>query len=162
MDKVRIIIRRILIILLVIWMVLVFGLSNQNGEESGNLSRMVANFLAGGDTVKAETLEPIVRKVAHMTEYAIGGMLFYGITLTYPEGTRKKKIILSFAFVILYAASDELHQLYISDRSGNIKDVFIDTCGGALGIFAVYILEATIAAMDRKVQEDLKNPKLNK
>ena len=40
--------------------------------------------------------------------------------------------------------------------------MFIDACGGALGIFAVYILEATIAAMDRKVQEDLKNPKLNK
>lgn len=157
MDKVRITIRRILLVLLVIWMVVVFGLSNQNGEESGNLSRAVANFLAGGDTIKAEQLEPLVRKVAHMTEYAIGGMLFYGITLTYPDGIRKKKIVLSLAFVILYAATDELHQLFINSRNGCVTDVIIDTVGGVLGIFSVYIVEATIKTMDRKVQENLSN-----
>ena len=81
MNKIRIMIRRILIVLLVIWMIAVFCLSNQNGSDSGNLSRTIANFFAHGDTVKAEVLEPLIRKVAHMTEYAVGAMIFYGITI---------------------------------------------------------------------------------
>ena len=157
MDEVRITIRRILLILLVIWMIAVFMLSHQTGEASGNLSRMVANFLTGGDTVKAEHLEPIVRKVAHMTEYAIGGMLFFGITLTFPNNSLRKNIILSLLFIILYAISDELHQTFINNRSGNVKDVFIDTCGGALGILAVFFIQLSILAMDKRIQDDLKN-----
>jgi VanZ family protein len=159
MDKVRIVFRRILIVMLVIWMISVFGLSNQNGEASGNLSMKVANFFAHGDTVEAENIEPIIRKVAHMTEYAVGGMIFYGITLTYPKLTTKKRVFISVIFAVLYASSDEVHQLYISERNGSIKDVIIDTCGALLGIGGVYIIQNTIRLMDNKVQESLKNNK---
>lgn len=160
MDKIRKIIRKILIVLLVIWMIAVFCLSNQQGEDSGNLSRIVANFFAHGDTVKAESLEPLIRKVAHMTEYAVGAMIFYGITITYPEMSRKKRLILTFAYIILYAASDEFHQLFIDERNGSVVDVFIDTFGAALGIIGMLIIEFTIITMDNKVKEDLKKQKI--
>ena len=141
-------------------MVVVFGLSNQNGEESGGLSRKVANFFAKGDTVQAERLEPMIRKVAHMTEYAAGGMIFYGILLTYPNSSRRKKVIMSLAFVIFYASTDEIHQLFINARNGSVVDVCIDTFGGILGICAMFIIETAIFTIDKRVQEDLKNPKL--
>lgn len=73
MDKIRLVVRKILMVLLVLWMIVVFCLSNQSGSESSNLSRKVANFFANGDTVKAEKMEPVVRKAAHMSEYAVGG-----------------------------------------------------------------------------------------
>ena len=38
----------------------------------------------------------------------------------------------------LYAASDELHQLFIPGRSGEVRDVLIDTSGGAVGAM-IYI-----------------------
>lgn len=160
MEDLKIKLRKVLIVLLVVWMIVVFGLSNQNGEQSGGLSRKVANFFARGDTVQAERLEPIIRKVAHMTEYATGGMIFYGILLTYPKSSRRKKVILSLAFVILYASTDEIHQLFISERSGSVKDVFIDTFGGVLGIFAMFIIETAIFTIDKRVKEDLANPKI--
>lgn len=159
MDKIRRMIRKILIALLVIWMIAVFCLSNQNGSESGNLSRIIANFFAHGDTVQAEALEPLIRKVAHMTEYAVGAMIFYGITLTYPKMSRKKRLILTFVYIILYAASDEAHQLFIDERNGSVVDVFIDTFGAALGIIGMLVIETTIIMMDNKVKENLKNLK---
>ena len=137
MEKLKEGLRKFLIGLLVVWMVVVFGLSNQNGEESGGLSRKVANFFAKGDTVQAERLEPMIRKVAHMTEYAAGGMIFYGILLTYPNSSRRKKVIMSLAFVIFYASTDEIHQLFVIGRSGEIRDVILDSCGSFIGIILV-------------------------
>ena len=160
MEKLKEGLRKFLIGLLVVWMVVVFGLSNQNGEESGGLSRKVANFFSKGDTVQAERLEPMIRKVAHMTEYAAGGMIFYGILLTYPNSSRRKKVIMSLAFVIFYASTDEIHQLFINARNGSVVDVCIDTFGGILGICAMFIIETAIFTIDKRVQEDLKNPKL--
>ncbi len=160
MENLKLGLRKVLIVLLVIWMIVVFMLSHQNGEESGGLSRKVANIFARGDTVQAERLEPMIRKVAHMTEYAAGGMIFYGILLTYPKSSRRKKVILSLAFVIFYASTDETHQLFIDARSGSIKDVFIDTFGGILGICAMFIIETAIFTIDKRVKEDLANPKI--
>jgi len=162
MEKLRLVLRKILIVILVIWMIVVFGLSNQTGEDSGGLSRKVANFFARNDTVQAEKIEPMIRKIAHMTEYAVGGMLFYGIMLTYPENSRKKRIIASLVFVILYACSDELHQTFVNARNGSFLDVCIDTFGGSLGILGMFIIECSIIAMDNKVKEDMQNIKIDK
>ena len=162
MEKIRLVMRKILLVLLIVWMVGVFCLSHQNGENSGNLSRTIAMFFAGGDAETAENIEPVVRKVAHMTEYAVGAMLFYGLMLTYPKYTRKSRVLMTLGFIVFYAASDEIHQLFINSRNGSVGDVLIDTFGGAIGIGAMYVIEATITAMDNKVQEDLQNPKLRK
>ena len=162
MEKIILKVRKILVVLLIIWMIAVFCLSHQDGSDSGNLSRAIANFFANGDTEVATTLEPVVRKVAHMTEYAMGAMIFYGILLTYPKYTTKQRIILALGFIILYAISDEFHQSFINSRNGSAWDVCIDTFGGAMGIGAVYIIEKTIIAMDNKVKEDLAEPKLSK
>lgn len=162
MEKMRVKIRKVLIILLVIWMVCVFALSHQNGEQSGGLSRKVAIFMAHGNAEQAERLEPVIRKAAHITEYAAGGMIFYGILCTYPGKNRNFKAVLSVAFVAFYAGTDELHQSFIDARNGNVVDVFIDTFGGVLGVFAVFIIETAITAIDKRVQEDLKNPKITK
>lgn len=162
MEKIKLMVRKVLIVLLIIWMVAVFCLSHQEGSDSGKLSRAIANFFANGDTVAAEKLEPVVRKVAHMTEYAIGAMLFYGILLTYPKYTTKQRIILAAIFIILYAASDEFHQSFINSRNGSFWDVCIDTIGGAMGIGAIYITSNAITMMDNKVKQDLAEPKLNR
>jgi len=41
--------------------------------------------------------------------------------------------------VLLYACSDEFHQLFVIGREGSIKDVILDTSGGMMGMLIVYI-----------------------
>lgn len=162
MEKVKLKVRKVLIVLLVFWMIVVFCLSHQSGNSSSNLSIKTANFFADGNTQVAENIEPVVRKVAHMLEYAIGSMLCYGLLLTYPKYSRKARIIIALAFIILYATTDEFHQSFINNRNGTPWDVLIDTFGGAVGIGAVYIIEVAICIMDNKIKEELQNPKLNR
>ena len=61
--------RVIIIILILLWMRLVFGLSGDNGEVSSSLSYRIAKFFTHQDET-ARVLEPIVRKLAHLSEYA--------------------------------------------------------------------------------------------
>ena len=71
----------------------------------------------------------IVRKTAHFTLYFLLG-LFYCSFLKEFDLTNKKLLLYTVLFVFIYACSDEIHQLFISGRSGEVLDVLIDTLGG--------------------------------
>ena len=47
----------------------------------------------------------------------------------------KRIYIITIIFCFLYACSDEIHQLFIPGRSGELLDVLIDTTGGILSSF---------------------------
>ena len=113
-------------------MILIFGLSNQAGDESSSLSRRIAGIFTK-DIDKIQVIEPYIRKIAHLSEYAFGGFLFISLFMTYNFSDRKK-MFLSFGIGVEYAILDEIHQLFIADRSGQITDVLIDSIGMALGI----------------------------
>ena len=48
---------------------------------------------------------------------------------------------------MLYAASDELHQLFISERSSQVLDVLIDTAGSLTGTLVLTLCLALLARM---------------
>lgn len=131
-NKKILITRIVLIILIILWAILVFGMSNQQGEASSGLSRKItALFFKTEEQIGL--VEPYVRKVAHFSEYAIGGILFLSLFLTY-EWSDKRRIITSVLLGIWYAIFDEIHQLFVPERSGNIIDVFIDSLGICFGV----------------------------
>ena len=72
--------------------------------------------------ITRDTLSFIVRKCAHMTEYAILTFLLYKTFVH-----KQNPLIKSFLFTVLYACSDEFHQLFIPGRAGQIRDVCIDS-----------------------------------
>ena len=45
---------------------------------------------------------------------------------------------LILAWVFLSAGADEIHQLFVNGRDGNMMDVLIDTLGGAFGLFVSF------------------------
>lgn len=64
------VLRIIILALIIIWMITVFLLSNQSGNDSGGLSRsLISKFTS--DEKLIDKLEPIVRKIAHLSEYAV-------------------------------------------------------------------------------------------
>jgi len=71
------------------------------------------------------TWDLVLRKAAHMTEFAVLGALLVRAT----GGP-----IVAIAVGIAYAATDELHQHFVSGRNGDPLDVVIDAIGVAAGV----------------------------
>jgi VanZ family protein len=71
------------------------------------------------------TWDFVLRKLAHMTEYAILAVLFLRATGSYAW---------AFALAVTYAATDEFHQLFVRGRHGSPLDVGIDAIGALAGL----------------------------
>ena len=146
------------ILLVIIWMVSVFKLSGEVSEVSGNRSggfissiiRFFNNDISEDKLEKlTESLQPFVRKCAHFCLYAIGGFLIYNLVncifKRYNNKDSYKNCILISIFIgVIYAITDELHQLFVSGRSGELRDVFIDSCGIILGVIMCYAIDKFI------------------
>jgi len=70
--------------------------------------------------------------LAHFSIYFLLGFISSSLLKEF-NFSLKKIIYISLIFCFLYACSDELHQLFISDRYGSINDVFIDFSGAFFG-----------------------------
>lgn len=119
--------------LLIIWMVFIYFMSNQPATISDNQSESVILLLSkfGIDMngIFGQLANFIVRKSAHFLEYMILALLAFNVLIMYFH--INNVLIIGIIFVFLYACSDEIHQLFVPGREGAIRDVIIDTCGGA-------------------------------
>ena len=86
-----------------------------------------------------DSLHIIIRKGAHMSEYALLACTYaYGF---YNNQYRLDKVCLySLSATFFYACTDELHQLFVGGRTGQFTDVLIDTTGGIIAIIIIYII----------------------
>jgi hypothetical protein len=134
------------IILLILWMGVIFSFSNQTGTSSSSLSTTVLTKIAvtiDKDMTEKEIDEFvdkysfIIRKIAHLSVYFILGILAYINLREYMKVT-PALVIYSIIFCFVYASTDEIHQLLVNGRSGNICDVILDTCGATLSIIMLY------------------------
>ena len=127
----------------------IFYFSSQEAAESGKASssviKTVIKVLDLKDNLSEEEVEKlsidltfVVRKTAH---FCIYGLLGFLITLLYLEyGFFGKQLFLnSSVTAFLYAISDEFHQSFVKGRSGEIRDVCIDSIGAMCGALIVII-----------------------
>lgn len=138
-------------ILAMIWMCVIFSFSAQTKEESSVVSeglsyRMVSStgllFHLHIDEEKireiAGAIERFVRKGAHMTEFAILALLLFGWLCRW-QISRLRKAAAATILAVLYACSDEFHQLFVPGRAGSVRDVLVDSAGIVLGM-ALFLL----------------------
>ena len=71
------------------------------------------------------TWDLVLRKIAHMAEYALLGGLLYRAVRHAPAA-----LLIASA----YAVTDEFHQTFVSGRHGSPVDWLIDTAGAAIGV----------------------------
>ena len=151
--------KSIFIVLLVLWMGFIFSMSCENAEKSSNTSgqtirvvlSVVPEFEKQPEEVKVniiEELQFIVRKSAHFIGYMILGILASGLILQYEN--INKKYLLAFLICVIYAISDEIHQLFVPGRSGQVRDVLIDSAGSLLGIIIVMAFEKLLIKINKK------------
>lgn len=124
---------------------LIFSFSNDTGVEStkksdGFIIKVVENVLRKDlSSVEKEKwincLVVPVRKGAHIGVYFVLGILICSFISEFMI-VNYKTIILAIIITFLYACSDEVHQLMIAGRSGQISDVIIDTIGASVGVIS--------------------------
>lgn len=140
----------IICMLLILWMGLIFFFSHQPADDSDKASNGVIEKIIytvqiiSGHEFNDNELEIIsnylvfpIRKLAHFSIYFVLGILFYNLLILYKIDIQSI-FKLSILFCIIYACSDEIHQLFIVGRSGSLRDVLIDALGSLLGIMLSY------------------------
>ena len=149
--------------LVLIWMLIVFMFSNQNGEKSQGTSRKVTNIIVkvlvyNEEISKEETnaltekIDYLIRKIAHYSLYTIGGILIYNYIKTFSINIREK-ILTSILVGIIYAITDELHQYFMDGRSAQIKDIVIDSLGIFTGVLLMYKIKNNLYNKNSKGEE---------
>ncbi|MFV8826431.1 VanZ family protein [Alkalihalobacterium sp. APHAB7] len=122
------------------WMALIFYLSHQPATVSSELSSeitevivQIIEIVAPNTQFEFGNLNHLVRKNAHFFAYLVLGLLtINALRRSGSNGYRSMGVAL--VICILYAISDEVHQLFVPGRSGEVRDVLIDTAGASVGI----------------------------
>ncbi|MHB1314480.1 MAG: VanZ family protein [Christensenellales bacterium] len=154
-------IRILLWSLVALWMAFIFFLSAQSGSESSGLSKKIIesivkflnkDFINMPPEQQASivlNLQFIARKTAHFLAYTILGVLCMCALQKHPQ-KNKARFLSAVLLCAVYAASDELHQLFVPGRSAQVADVGIDTLGALFGISLVCLMVYASAKRRRK------------
>jgi VanZ family protein len=129
-----------------IWMGLIFSASGDSHsyERSSRLIEPLLRWLFPHMLeVQIQAIHYLLRKCAHLTEYAVLAMLLWrGVHKPSKDNLREwswHEVRLVLLTVMLYAATDEFHQRFVLTRTSLVLDVFIDTAGAAAGLLALWI-----------------------
>jgi VanZ family protein len=86
----------------------------------------------------------LVRKAAHVTEYAVlTGLLFRAFRPTITDFWWRAAVALVPA--LLFAPADEFHQSFVPSRTSSPFDVLIDYAGAVLGIIICRVIHLALA-----------------
>lgn len=122
---------KISLLLVILWMIFIFVMSSFDATSSSNQSNFIVDIITSIINIKdIGLLSLIIRKLAHFIEYFILGILVINFITRYD-----KKIIIAILLCIIYATSDEIHQIFIPGRSCQIIDIMIDSLGSIMGIY---------------------------
>lgn len=134
--------RIISLLLTLLWMALIFYMSSQTADDSSDMSsgityKLCLFFVKGFKDMSVDAKAAIVegahnyvRKAAHLSEYTVLGIL---LSSSFASFSVRRGYIFAPLAGILYAATDEIHQLFVPGRSGELRDVCIDSIGVILG-----------------------------
>lgn len=133
-------------ILWISWLLLIFFFSSQSGRASRDLTTTSISVImesvpkeTRNEKNWAEILRKPIRKSAHFLEFLVLGvltfLLFKEMRIPY-----QKQLFYSILFCVLYAMSDEIHQLFVLERTARLLDICIDSAGSITGIVIFYLV----------------------
>lgn len=130
-------------LLCAVMMYVIFRFSSETGEESKQVSEGLLSVII--EYIGNVISHNVLRKIAHFTEYAALGFCMSGAIYFSFE----KCNFVSLIPCAVYALGDEIHQYFVPERACRVFDIFIDTCGSAVGIL-IFLL---IAFLIKKLQK---------
>lgn len=127
--------------LLIIWLYLIFYLSNQSGAissyESNSIIEQILIFLKV-DRNCYELIHNIVREFMHFFEYFILGFIIYINLIEYKV---KDIYLITILTSFIYSVSDEIHQVFVPGRTFEYLDISLDLFGVILSILTIHLIK---------------------
>jgi len=124
---------------LLIWLCVIF-IGSTDLMSAEHTSRFIVPFLLRLKPAMSPqtvwTIVVVVRKCAHVTEYAILALLLWRALRSGSTLRMKTPGLFSAALLgcALFAASDEFHQSFVKSRTPSVRDVLLDVAGALLGL----------------------------
>jgi VanZ family protein len=133
----------------VLWAALIFSASSDAGSSS-HTSRFLRPLLLwlkpGLSDAALDTAIYVIRKASHVTEYAVLTALLWRALRNRQRGRVLpwdwRLAARTFGLIVAYAASDEVHQLFVPTREGRIRDVLYDSAGAAAALLLLWAWDA--------------------
>jgi len=146
----------------------IFFFSEQSGTDSHSVSTQVCEKIANAwaetfwtegthfnRELLAKMLDAPVRKLAHLLIYtALGCGTCIAAHILSSGKVRFYHILLCILAVMLVASFDEYNQFYSGGRGASIGDVWLDTVGGCVGIYLVFMAKDFVRHIKRGITRE--------
>src|SRR5690348_4673372 len=124
-----------------LWMGLIFSLSTasfSSAQTEPFITSLYSHGMPWFAALSVETADLLIRKLAHVSEYFIFGMMVSYVLRKRSGLTTVNQISLAISLGIVYAISDEWHQSFVPSRTASAMDVLLDTVGFICGSSCFY------------------------
>lgn len=140
----------------------IFMFSHQSAEQSSKVSQSVLHEIllrihpGYADMEAIEQISVIaiyhrwIRTAAHFILYMLWGFTLSILLKTYQFG-RKKMSVTVLVSGIIYAVSDEIHQLFAKGRSAQMTDVITDVFGILTGLGCFFAIAVCFSRLRHKL-----------
>ena len=164
-EKQVLLLRILLGVLIVCNMAVIFLFSSQSAKKSAAISQKVTNAVvetvtkdygekpAGEQNAIVRKAHTPIRKLAHMLEFGSLATLSFLFLITW-RGKILWRYAASLGFALVYAATDELHQLFSDGRGARLSDVFIDFSGAFIACTLTLIIVILVRGINKKATGD--------
>lgn len=138
----------------IVWMALIF-IGSTDVLSAEHTSRFLVPILRWLDPqiswAALNAIQTIIRKLGHVTEYAILAGLMWRALRGGMVWKSKTSILFAIVWIAcaVFAASDEFHQSFVPSRTSSFHDVMIDICGALIGLSICIALATRKAVKDR-------------
>jgi VanZ family protein len=113
-------------------LVLVMGTAYFSTSHTGAFVLPLLKTLApGASSAKLHAVHMVLRKLAHLAEYAVLALLWFRALLRGTGRTLRAAAWIALAICLACALVDETHQATIPTRSGSVRDFLVDVSGAA-------------------------------
>jgi VanZ family protein len=140
-----------------VWMLAIYLLSAQpasvsNSNSKGIVSRVVDTTLK---VTKVKITEPqkkeLVERINNVAREYMHGVVFLVLgflvqnAVTVSGARRARAFAISLAICVVYAVSDEVHQLFVPGRAFQTSDLMMDTIGSITGILMALVVSRVVS-----------------
>ncbi len=130
--------------------VFIFANSMADGKTSNDFSSSIINLLFLRKLLGNEIVQLVVRKAAHMIEFAALGGFVMGLTLHLHKSYRRSFYGYSFFYVLSVAVIDEHIQKFSHGRTSSTSDILLDFFGAFIGFVFVFLICVIVSAHRKK------------
>jgi len=137
---------------LVIWLIMIF-IGSTDLMSAEHTSRIIGPILRwlhpGISLARIEQVQFVVRKMAHVSEYAVLALLIFRALVNTTRRARfAGAVLITLLISGAFAASDEFHQSFVPSRTSSVRDVMIDITGAILGmtIYGSFVHKRIVSA----------------